>query len=137
MSPDWSARVEPVPYAKIDNPQSLNLFSYVLNNPLNRIDPDGHYNCQGGNEQCQKFKEALAVVQKADAKLKAGTKERNRLDAVLKFHGMDNGKGPQIKFADLSKDNAVGETASDSRVDGTPTSASIPLGQRAALSVAR
>src|ERR1017187_4731270 len=92
MSPDWSARVEPVPYAKIDNPQSRNLFSYVLNNPLNRIDPDGHYNCQGGNEQCQKFKEALAVVQKADAKLKAGTKERNRLDAVLKFYGMQNGK---------------------------------------------
>ena len=25
MSPDWAAKAEPVPYAKLDNPQSLNL----------------------------------------------------------------------------------------------------------------
>jgi len=42
FSPDWSATVEPVPYAKLDNPQSLNLYSYVLNNPLSSIDNDGH-----------------------------------------------------------------------------------------------
>ena len=42
MSPDWSAKVEPVPYAKLDNPQSLNLYAYVGNNPLTRTDPDGH-----------------------------------------------------------------------------------------------
>lgn len=42
MSPDWSAREEPVPYAKLDNPQSLNLYSYVYNNPLGRADADGH-----------------------------------------------------------------------------------------------
>jgi RHS repeat-associated protein len=42
MSPDWSAKEEPVPYAKLDNPQSLNLYSYVLNNPLSRVDADGH-----------------------------------------------------------------------------------------------
>jgi hypothetical protein len=42
MSPDWSAKVAPVPYAKLDNPQSLNLYSYVWNNPLSRNDPDGH-----------------------------------------------------------------------------------------------
>ena len=40
--PDWSARPEAVPYAKLDNPQSLNLYSYVLNNPLRYADPDGH-----------------------------------------------------------------------------------------------
>jgi RHS repeat-associated protein len=42
MSPDWSAKEEPVPYAKLDNPQSLNLYGYVLNNPLGMADPDGH-----------------------------------------------------------------------------------------------
>jgi RHS repeat-associated protein len=42
MSPDWSAKAEPVPYAKMDNPQSLNLYAYVGNNPLSRIDKDGH-----------------------------------------------------------------------------------------------
>jgi RHS repeat-associated protein len=34
MSPDWSAKAEPVPYAKLGNPQSFNLYSYVYNNPL-------------------------------------------------------------------------------------------------------
>ena len=48
MSPDWSVKVEPVPYAKLDNPQSLNLYAYVLNNPLSRVDPDGH--CGSGSE---------------------------------------------------------------------------------------
>jgi len=42
LSPDWSAKAEPVPYAKLDNPQSLNLYAYVRNNPLIRIDADGH-----------------------------------------------------------------------------------------------
>ena len=42
LSPDWSAKAEPVPYAKLDDPQSMNLYSYVQNNPLSRIDPAGH-----------------------------------------------------------------------------------------------
>src|SRR5271165_688217 len=42
MSPDWSAKAEPVPYAKLGNPQTLNLYAYVGNNPLSRFDPDGH-----------------------------------------------------------------------------------------------
>jgi RHS repeat-associated protein len=42
MSPDWSAQEEPVPYAQLDDPQSLNLYAYVLNNPLSRVDADGH-----------------------------------------------------------------------------------------------
>jgi RHS repeat-associated protein len=42
MSPDWSAQEEPIPYAKLDDPQSLNLYAYVENNPLDRMDVDGH-----------------------------------------------------------------------------------------------
>jgi len=61
MSPDWSAKVEPVPYSKLDDPQSLNLYAYVLNNPLIRTDADGHdpgishefdfVNCSGTDPQ--------------------------------------------------------------------------------------
>jgi len=42
MSPDWSAKEDPVPYAELDDPQSLNLYAYVQNNPLIRFDKDGH-----------------------------------------------------------------------------------------------
>jgi RHS repeat-associated protein len=42
MSPDWSAKAEPVPYAKTSNPQSLNLYAYALNNPLSHVDLHGH-----------------------------------------------------------------------------------------------
>jgi len=42
MSPDWSAKQEPVPYSKLDNPQTLNLYQYMRNNPLSGADPDGH-----------------------------------------------------------------------------------------------
>jgi RHS repeat-associated protein len=41
-SPDWSAKEDPVPYAVLGDPQSLNLYSYVRNNPLSHSDPDGH-----------------------------------------------------------------------------------------------
>ncbi|MGB9032514.1 MAG: RHS repeat-associated core domain-containing protein, partial [Acidobacteriaceae bacterium] len=42
LSPDWSAKEEPVPYAKLDNPQTLNLYQYMENNPLGGVDADGH-----------------------------------------------------------------------------------------------
>jgi RHS repeat-associated protein len=42
MSPDWAAKPTTVPYAKFGDPQSLNLYSYTENGPINRIDADGH-----------------------------------------------------------------------------------------------
>jgi len=51
MSPDWSAKVMPVPYATMGDPQSLNLYAYVQNNPLSRIDADGHKGRCGGPGQ--------------------------------------------------------------------------------------
>ena len=48
LSPDWSAKEEPVPYANLDDPQSLNLYAYVGNNPLTNADSDGH--CGGPDD---------------------------------------------------------------------------------------
>jgi RHS repeat-associated protein len=42
LSPDWSAVPSPVPYGDFSDPQSLNLYGYVRNNPLNHVDADGH-----------------------------------------------------------------------------------------------
>src|SRR6185437_11583264 len=60
MSPDVGADPTlgvPVPYAELENPQSLNLYSYVRNNPLSLTDPDGNnvrlcMNNESGGQNC-------------------------------------------------------------------------------------
>ena len=42
MSPHWAALPTAVPYTVLGDPQSLNLYSYVRNSPIIRIDGDGH-----------------------------------------------------------------------------------------------
>ena len=56
MSPDWAAQAQPVPYASLGNPQTLNLYSYMHNNPLGGVDPDGH--CDGGSWWCDAWHSA-------------------------------------------------------------------------------
>ena len=51
MSPDWAATASPVPYANLADPQSLNLYSYVRNNPLSRFDVDGHVGLNNGSAE--------------------------------------------------------------------------------------
>src|SRR5262249_47035088 len=42
VSPDWSESPGPIPYADTERPQTLNLYSYVVNNPTALVDLDGH-----------------------------------------------------------------------------------------------
>jgi RHS repeat-associated protein len=42
VSADWSATPVPIPYADFNDPQSLNLYTYVRNVPTVRTDPNGH-----------------------------------------------------------------------------------------------
>lgn len=42
LTPDWSGAPIPVPYANLTDPQTLNLYAYVRNNPMSRADLDGH-----------------------------------------------------------------------------------------------
>ncbi len=49
ITPDWAAVPTAVPYAHFGNPQSLNLYSYVQNNPTTFGDPDGH--CSSGGKK--------------------------------------------------------------------------------------
>ena len=53
-TPDWAEQPEPVPYASFDDPQSLNLYGYVRNNPVNNRDLDGHVCFFGFGSTCAK-----------------------------------------------------------------------------------
>jgi len=43
MTPDWADAPATVPYAHYGDPQTLNLYAYVGNNPNTGIDLDGHF----------------------------------------------------------------------------------------------
>jgi RHS repeat-associated protein len=70
LTPDWSATPAAIPYASLGNPQTLNLYSYVENNPITGTDPDGHYSCNGvvSNSPCPGDNQAPDV--RSDAKKK-------------------------------------------------------------------
>jgi RHS repeat-associated protein len=48
VTPDWSAKPVTVPYVELGDPQSLNQYAYVRNNPLSKNDPDGHCGTPSG-----------------------------------------------------------------------------------------
>ena len=58
ITPDSAAKATAVPYAEFADPQSLNLYSYVRNNPLAKIDPDGHCPADDG---CSGVKVSVTV----------------------------------------------------------------------------
>jgi RHS repeat-associated protein len=101
MSPDWSAQVEPVPYAKLADPQSLNLYSYVENNPLTRFDPDGHQDnsCKANPGLCKAVLDSITSggsIQDGYAKWKKdqGVKDKSPkapTDKEKKSGKLDNG----------------------------------------------
>ena len=46
LSPDWSSTPAPVPYANLTNPQTLNLYAMVEDDPESFADLDGHQSAQ-------------------------------------------------------------------------------------------
>ena len=80
MTPDWAAKPTSVPYAKFGDPETLNLYSYVQNGPVNRADLDGHgdyYSPGGAKLGSDGFKDGnvyiapAGVTKTADGKVSA------------------------------------------------------------------
>src|SRR6185437_4641583 len=53
ISADWSAVPVPVPYANFTNPQTLNLYAIVADNPGTFVDLTGHVPLMGGGQPPQ------------------------------------------------------------------------------------
>jgi RHS repeat-associated protein len=86
MTPDWAAKPTTVPYAQFGDPQSLNLYSYVRNNPLSSTDPDGHEVNLNGTDK-QKAEEERRLAANATKTDKNGVKESSLFKNVTDKNG--------------------------------------------------
>jgi len=149
MSPDWSVKITPVPYAKLSDPQSLNLYAYVLNNPLSHADADGHWIQLTGDDDARKKQlDALksAVGSKAGAYLYDNTVDGKHYVGVLS--GGPDGQGPSFgsinktseKIGDIIGDTGRGATiqfvSPGTNVNGHAVG-SMDAGQSPAVTVTR
>jgi RHS repeat-associated protein len=102
MTPDWAARATAVPYAVFGDPQTLNLYTYVENGPINRADADGHQGAQylGGwcdSNGCISTQQQGAMTQSADKA--QNTSESKPLVSVTVEGGM--GEEAKVKLGPL------------------------------------
>jgi RHS repeat-associated protein len=122
MTPDWSAKPQGVPYAVLDDPQSLNLYTYVRNNPLNRTDPDGHYELNasgcGDNTKCQKKWDKAADKFESRREKDLKSKKADVRAAAANFGALGEANGVHVGFADLSSRQINGSVDASGSVGG-------------------
>jgi RHS repeat-associated protein len=127
MSPDWSAKAEPVPYAKLDDPQSLNLYAYVANNPLTRRDLDGHVvalGCAVGTSSSQCSQDKSAELQRVAAN--ASKTDKNGLSESSLFKATTDKNGNTTMTLDKAAanfkgDHSAGYNMLTGAIDAKPT----------------
>jgi RHS repeat-associated protein len=66
MTPDWSGKPQGVPYADFDDPQSLDLYVYVRDNPTTSTDKDGHCTPVPNQTPCTETSTQAAFVMTPD-----------------------------------------------------------------------
>src|SRR4029077_9951549 len=105
MTPDWSAKPQGVPYAVLGHPQSLNLYSFVLNNPLRYIDADGHYELNDSgcriDVKCQRKWDKAANKFEARREKNLNSKKADVRAAAAAYGARGEANGVHIGFDNL------------------------------------
>jgi hypothetical protein len=97
----------------LTNPQSLNKYAYVLNNPLTNTDPTGLYTCTDSKDCSSKKDQALE-------KTLAGLRNSKNADVARganAYGARNKDNGVSVGFSDLSKSGKGGDTVSTIGVD--------------------
>jgi RHS repeat-associated protein len=117
VSPDWSAAPMGVPYAKFPDPQSLNLYAYVRNNPVTWLDADGHApTCKSFADTCQDEAAIAAIHDNNASKAQAAHQARQttkpplnlRQDVFNKNKPRDPNAAPAVQMKDGQVDIGSG-----------------------------
>jgi RHS repeat-associated protein len=83
-TPDWSLDPAMVPYANFGDPQTLNQYSYMRNNPLARADLDGHGDWWERVKNCFRGFCGFTDKQKKDLEKKIEEETKIKREAILK-----------------------------------------------------
>jgi RHS repeat-associated protein len=127
LSADWSSTPSPVPYANLTNPQTLNLYAMVSDNPESFADLDGHkLDLQSNTVACATGGSESCDAQQAAAQ-SAGTAQNLNVKAtaegepdVVSFGGktgigvlvtytFTDGNGKPIEGASVKEENTVSD----------------------------
>src|SRR5713226_5333807 len=128
MMPDWAAKPTAVPYAYFGDPQSLNLYSYVRNNPLAKADPDGH--CPSDNPNCKNVTVQAKVAEKPHVVQNETIKDING-KVVAKATGVEGQLVDTVKVND-TQTSGVQVTETNQNTDtrnGKPVNSTLEEGK--------
>lgn len=115
-----------MPYAVLDDPQSLNLYAYVRNNPLSRVDADGHYELNasgcGDNPKCQKKWDKAAAKFERQREKNLNSRKADVRAAAAAYGGAGEANGVHVGFANLNTGSnpTYGSVDASGSVGGSP-----------------
>ncbi len=118
-SADWSGHPVDIPYADLENPQSLNLYSYVNNNPLSRVDKDGHEVDFIGTDQDKKT-ELERLVANASKTDKNGLSESSLFKETTDKNGKTTLTLDKNAAANFKGDHSAGYNLLTGAIDAKP-----------------
>jgi uncharacterized protein RhaS with RHS repeats len=71
----------------VGNQADLNLYTYVGNDPTNRTDPTGKYDCSGSQQDCATINNFVGAIDKAATHLDPNSAAGQRVNAAVQYLG--------------------------------------------------
>ena len=122
LSADWSSVPAPVPYANLTNPQTLNLYAMVSDNPETFADLDGHYQLNasgcGDNVKCQKRWDKAADKFEKRLEKDLNSKKSDVRAAAAAYGALGESNGVVVGFADLASQHIDGAVDPSGSIGG-------------------